>query len=195
MVMNMLNKIWPFFIIISFAFAIYSGNISNINSAIFSSAEQTVELCLTLLGTLCLWNGIMSIALKTSLIKKLTKFLKPLISFLFPDLKNDKKISEQVSMNIVANILGLGNASTPIGLKAISSMQEKNNDKTTLNNSMAMFILINTASLQIIPTTVIAIRSSLGSNNPSKIILAVWVATIAAFFTAITAGKILSKKF
>ena len=193
--MNMLNKIWPFFIIISFAFAIYSGNISNINSAIFSSAEQTVELCLTLLGTLCLWNGIMSIALKTSLIKKLTKFLKPLISFLFPDLKKDKKISEQVSMNIVANILGLGNASTPIGLKAISSMQEKNNDKTTLNNSMAMFILINTASLQIIPTTVIAIRSSLGSNNPSKIILAVWVATIAAFFTAITAGKILSKKF
>lgn len=193
--MNMLNKIWPFFIIISFAFAIYSGNISNINSAIFSSAEQTVELCLTLLGTLCLWNGIMSIALKTSLIKKLTKFLKPLISFLFPDLKKDKKISEQVSMNIVANILGLGNASTPIGLKAISSMQEKNNDKTTLNNSMAMFILINTASLQIIPTTVIAIRSSLGSNNPSKIILAVWVATIAAFLTAITAGKILSKKF
>ena len=193
--MNMLNKIWPFFIIISFAFAIYSGNISNINSAIFSSAEQTVELCLTLLGTLCLWNGIMNIALKTSLIKKLTKFLKPLISFLFPDLKNDKKISEQVSMNIVANILGLGNASTPIGLKAISSMQEKNNDKTTLNNSMAMFILINTASLQIIPTTVIAIRSSLGSNNPSKIILAVWIATIAAFLTAITAGKILSKKF
>ena len=193
--MNMLNKIWPFFIIISFAFAIYSGNISNINSAIFSSAEQTVELCLTLLGTLCLWNGIMSIALKTSLIKKLTKFLKPLISFLFPDLKNDKKNSEQVSMNIVANILGLGNASTPIGLKAISSMQEKNNNKTTLNNSMAMFILINTASLQIIPTTVIAIRSSLGSNNPSKIILAVWVATIAAFLTAITAGKILSKKF
>ena len=195
MVMNMLNKIWPFFIIISFAYAIYSGNNSNNNSAIFSSAEQTVELCLTLLGTLCLWNGIMSIALKTSLIKKLTKFLKPLISFLFPDLKNDKKISEQVSMNIVANILGLGNASTPIGLKAISSMQEKNNDKTTLNNSMAMFILINTASLQIIPTTVIAIRSSLGSNNPSKIILAVWVATIAAFLTAITAGKILSTKF
>ena len=195
MVMNMLNKIWPFFIIISFAFAIYSGNISNINSAIFSSAEQTVELCLTLLGTLCLWNGIMNIALKTSLIKKLTKFLKPLISFLFPDLKNDKKISEQVSMNIVANILGLGNASTPIGLKAISSMQEKNNDKSTLNNSMAMFILINTASLQIIPTPVIAIRSSLGSNNPSKIILAVWVATIAAFLTAITAGKILSKRF
>lgn len=191
----MLNKIWPFFIIVAFAFAIYTGNISNVNTAIFSSAEQTVSLCITLLGTMCLWNGIMNIAVKTSLISKLTKFMKPFINFLFPDLKNDEKISEQVSMNIIANILGLGNASTPLGLKAISSMQEKNTNKKTLTNSMAMFILVNTASLQIIPTTVIAIRSSLGSAEPSKIILAVWVATIAAFITAIFLGKILSKKF
>ena len=189
----MLNKIWPFFIIVAFAFAIYTGNISNVNTAIFSSAEQTVSLCITLLGTMCLWNGIMNIAVKTSLISKLTKFMKPFINFLFPDLKNDEKISEQVSMNIIANILGLGNASTPLGLKAISSMQEKNTNKKTLTNSMAMFILVNTASLQIIPTTVIAIRSSLGSAEPSKIILAVWVATIAAFVTAIFFGKILSK--
>ena len=121
--------------------------------------------------------------------------MKPFINFLFPDLKTVEKISEQVSMNIIANILGLGNASTPLGLKAISSMQEKNTNKKTLTNSMAMFILVNTASLQIIPTTVIAIRSSLGSAEPSKIILAVWVATIAAFITAIFLGKILSKKF
>lgn len=191
----MLNKIWPFFIIISFIYAIYSGNISNVNTAIFSSAEQTVSLCITLLGTICLWNGIMNIAIKTSLIKKLTKFFHPFIKFLFPELKDDEKTSEQVSMNVIANVLGLGNASTPLGLKAISSMQEKNKDKKTLSNPMAMFILINTASLQIIPTTVIAIRSSLGSSNPSKIILAVWVATIAAFMTAVTAGKILSKRF
>ncbi len=191
----MLNKIWPFFIIISFIYSIYSGNISNVNTAVFSSAEQTINLCLTLLGTICLWNGIMNIALKTSLIKKLTKFLKPLIRFLFPDIKNDSDISEQVSMNIVANILGLGNASTPIGLRAIRSMQKNNPDKKTLSNSMAMFILINTASLQIIPTTVIAIRTSLGSSNPSKIILAVWIATIAAFLTAIISGKLLSKRF
>lgn len=191
----MLNKIWPFFIIISFVYAIYSGNISNVNNAIFSSAEQTINLCLTLLGTICLWNGIMNIALKTSLIKKLTKILKPFINFLFPDIKDDPKVSEEVSVNIIANILGLGNASTPIGLKAIRSMQENNPNKKILNNSMAMFILINTASLQIIPTTVIAIRTSLGSNNPTKVILAVWFATIAAFLTAIVLGKLLSKKF
>ena len=191
----MLNKIWPFFIIISFIYSIYTGKISNFNSVIFESGEQTVNLCMTFLGTLCLWNGIMNIAVKTSLIKKLTKFLKPLTSFIFPDLKNDKKISEEISMNMIANILGLGNASTPLGLKAISSMQEKNQKKDTLNNSMAMFILINTASLQIIPTTVIAIRSSLGSPEPTKIIFAVWIATICAFTTAVISGKILSKKF
>lgn len=190
----MLNKIWPLFIIISFIFSIYSGNISNVSNAVFESANQTVTLCLTLLGTLCLWNGIMKIAVNTSIIEKLTKFLKPLISFIFPEIKNNKKINKEISMNIIANILGLGNASTPLGLKAMESMQKENNDKSRLSDSMAMFILINTASLQIIPTTVISIRSSLGSQEPAKIIIAVWIATIAAFTTAIISGKILIKK-
>lgn len=190
----MLNKIWPLFIIISFIFSIYSGNISNVSNAVFESANQTVTLSLTLLGTLCLWNGIMKIAVNTSIIEKLTKFLKPLISFIFPEIKNNKKISKEISMNIIANILGLGNASTPLGLKAMESMQKENNDKSRLSDSMAMFILINTASLQIIPTTVISIRSSLGSQEPAKIIIAVWIATIAAFTTAIISGKILVKK-
>ena len=190
----MLNKIWPFFIIISFIYAIYSGNIFNITDAIFKSADQTVELCLTMFGTICLWNGIMKIAIKTSMIEKLTKFLKPIISFIFPEIKDNKKIAKEISMNMVANILGLGNASTPLGLKAMESMQKVNKNKLELSNSMAMFILINTASLQIIPTTVISIRSSLGSENPTKIIFAVWIATIAAFSTAIIVGKLLIKK-
>ncbi len=190
----MLNKIWPSFIIISFVFAIYSGKVLNVSNAVFASAEQTVTLCLSLLGTLCLWNGIMQIAVKTSMIEKLTKFLKPLISFLFPEIKENKKISKEISMNMVANILGLGNASTPLGLKAMESMQKENSNKDKLSNPMAMFILVNTASLQIIPTTVISIRNSLGSENPTKIIIAVWVATIVAFATAITAGKILIKR-
>lgn len=190
----MLNKIWPAFIIISFVFAIYSGKVLNVSNAVFASAEQTVTLCLSLLGTLCLWNGIMQIAVKTSIIEKLTKFLKPLISFLFPEIKENKKISKEISMNMVANILGLGNASTPLGLKAMESMQKENSNKDKLSNPMAMFILVNTASLQIIPTTVISIRNSLGSENPTKIIIAVWVATVVAFATAITAGKILIKR-
>ena len=190
----MLNKIWPFFIIISFVYSIYSGNIFDINNAVFDSAEQTVDLCLTMFGTLCLWNGIMKIAIKTSLIDKLTHILTPLISLIFPEIKNDEKISKEISMNMTANILGLGNAATPLGLKAMDSMQKVNKDKTKLSNTMAMFILVNTASLQIIPTTVIAIRSSLNSENPTKIIFAVWIATIAAFITAIVAGKFLMKR-
>ena len=189
----MLNKIWPIFIIVSFIYSIYTGRISNLNGAILNSAEQTVQLCITFLGTLCLWNGIMNIAIKTSMIKKLTKFLKPIINIVFPEIKNDKKISEEVSMNMIANILGLGNAATPLGLKAINSMQEKNPRKDTLNNSMAMFILINTASLQIIPTTVIAIRMSLGSINPTKIIFAVWFSTICAATVGILVTKICIK--
>lgn len=190
----MLNKLWPFFIIISFLYAIYSGNLVAVNQAIFDSANQTVQLCLTLLGTLCLWNGIMKIAIKTTFIENLTKFLNPFISFLFPEIKDDFKIRKEISMNMVANILGLGNASTPLGLKAMESMQQKNKEKSKLTNSMAMFILVNTASLQIIPTTVLSIRSSLGSQNPTKIIFAVWIATTTAFLTAIIAGKFLSRK-
>lgn len=103
----------------------------------------------------------MQIASKTSIISKLTKALKPIMKFLFPDIKEDDKVHQEISMNIVANIMGLGNAATPLGLKAMASLQKQNIKKDTLSNSMAMFIVLNTASLQIIPTTVIAIRTSL----------------------------------
>ncbi len=103
----------------------------------------------------------MQIASNTSLIKKITKLLRPIMRFLFPDIKETEKVHEEISMNIVANIMGLGNAATPLGLKAMNSMQKVNDKKDTLTNSMMMFIVINTASLQIIPTTVIAIRTSL----------------------------------
>ncbi len=189
----MLNTIWPIFIILSFSFAIFSGNIDKLNQNIFSSAEEAVTLCITLLGTMCLWDGIMKIASETTIIKKLTKFLSPLINKLFPELKNDEEIKKEISMNMVANILGLGNAATPLGIKAMKSMQEKNLDKKTLTNSMAILIVLNTASIQIIPTTVIAIRSSLGSQNPTAIIFPVWIATICAAIAGITATKLFIK--
>ena len=176
----MLNIVWPIFIIISFAYAIFSGNVDKLNESIFSSTSESVNLCISLLGTICLWNGIMQIASSTSVIEKLTKFLKPAIKFLFPELKNNEKIQKEISMNMVANILGLGNAATPLGLKAMQSMQEENSKKDTLTDSMMMFIVLNTASIQIIPTTVIAIRNSLGSNNPTMIVFPVWIATIVA---------------
>ena len=176
----MLNKIWPVFIIISFIYAISYGNLEQLNSSIFDSTNDAIELSINLLGTMSLWSGIMQIAKNTSLIGKLTKFLKPIIKILFPELKNDKNIQEEISMNMIANILGLGNAATPLGLEAMKSMKRKSKEKDKLTNEMMMFIVINTASIQIIPTTVIAIRNSLGSKNPAYIVFPVWIATIFA---------------
>jgi spore maturation protein A len=191
----MLNIIWPGFIIISYIYAIFVGNVSEINNSIFDSCESAVNLCITFLGTMCLWTGIMKIATKTSLIEKLTNLLKPIMKILFPDIKKEDMAYKEISMNMVANILGLGNAATPLGLKAMKTMQEKNPQKDTLTNSMSIFIIINTASIQIIPTTVIAIRSSLGSSNPTSIIIPVWIATLCAAIAGITSAKILMKKY
>jgi len=190
----MLNKIWPIFIIISFIYAFFTGNVEKVNSGIFESTKSAVELSLTFLGTMCLWNGIMQIAYKSNLINKIVKLLNPIIKILFPEIKKDEKIKKEISMNMIANILGLGNAATPLGIKAMKSMQEINLNKNKLSNSMMMFIVINTASLQIIPTTVIAIRSSLNSNNPTSIVVPVWGATICSIITGIIITKILIKK-
>ena len=189
----MLNIIWPLFIVISFIYAFFSGNIEQVSNGIFESLTDVVNLSLTFLGTMCLWNGIMEIAKKTTLIKKLTSLLKPLIKFLFPELTKNEKAKEEISMNIIANVLGLGNAATPLGLKAMKTMQKENKDKTTLSNSMAMFILINTASIQLIPTNVIAIRNSLNSTAPTQIIYPVWIATIVAAISSIMAAKVFIK--
>lgn len=190
----MLNIVWPIFIIISFAYAIFSGNLEELNSSIFDSTASAIELSISLLGTVCLWSGIMQIASEANVVEKLTKCIKPIINFLFPKMKNNEKIKKEVSMNMVANILGLGNAATPLGLKAMQSMQEENETKDTLTDSMMMFIVINTASIQLIPTTVIAIRNSLGSKEPTAIVLPVWIATIAAAVAGITVTKFLIKR-
>ena len=190
----MLNILWPIFIILSFIYALISGKVNEVNNGIFTSLSDAVQLSITFLGTICLWNGIMEIAKKTSLINKMTNFLKPFINFLFPELKENKIAKQEISMNMIANILGLGNAATPLGIKAKKTMQKDNKAKDTLTNSMMMFIVINTASLQLIPTNVIAIRTSLNSGNPTSIILPVWIATVIAAVVGITFTKIIIKK-
>lgn len=136
----------------------------------------------------------MQIASKTKIIDKLTNFLLPIIKILFPEMKKNKQIQKEISMNMIANILGLGNAATPLGLKAMKSMQMENSQKDVLSNSMLMFIVLNTASIQIIPTTVIAIRNSLGSENPTAIVFPVWIATICAAVAGVVVAKILIKR-
>ncbi len=185
----MLNKLWPIFIIVSFVYGIFTGRVEQMSNSIFESTASAVQLSITFLGTICLWNGMMEIVRKTSLMEKLTHLLRPAIGFLFPELKHNEKAKEEITLNMIANILGLGNAATPLGLKAMKTMQKDNPKKDTVSHSMAMFIVINTASIQIIPTTVIAIRSSLDSSNPSYVIFPIWIATIGAAGVAILAAK------
>lgn len=189
----MLNILWPIFIIISIIYSIFSGNLNNLNSAIFDTTESAVTLTLTLIGTTCLWSGIMEVASNTYIIENLAKIFRSIIKRIFINLDSKNKAYNNIVMNIIANILGLGNAATPLGLKAMEELQKENNNKDTLSDNMMMLIVLNTASLQIIPTTVIAIRSSLGSQNPSKIIFPVWISTICAAFMAIIFCKIIIK--
>ena len=195
----MLNIIWPVFIIISIIYAIASGNIEKLNSEIFESCDSAIKLSLTFLGTMCLWNGLMKIVQETTLIDRIKKLLRPLMRILFPRMNKNSKEYEEISMNIIANMLGLGNAATPLGIRAMKTMQEKNDNKKEISDNMAMFIIINTISIQIIPTTIIAIRNSLGSENPNWIIVPVWISTICATVSGIIVSKILignrKKKF
>ena len=190
----MLNKIWPFFIIISFIYSFFSGNIEKLNTGIFESAKNAVDLCIIFLGTISLWNGIIQIAYKSKLINLIMKILNPIIKILFPEIKNDEKIKKEISLNIIANFLGLGNAATPMGIKAMNSLQERNNKKEIISDSMMIFIVINTASLQLIPTTVIAIRASLNSKSPTGIIFPVWCASLCSIIVAVLFTKILIKR-
>lgn len=185
----MLNNIWPIFIIISIIYAIIAGNLENLNLAITSSSESAVYLTLTLIGTTCLWSGLIEIASNTNIIKYLKKFLRPVITRLFPNLNS--LVYDKVTMNIISNILGLGNAATPLGLQAMEEMQKENLNKEYLSDNMMILIVLNTSSLQIIPTTIIAIRTSLGSNNPTRIIFPVWFSTICAGIVGIIVTKLI----
>ena len=177
----MLNIIWCFFIVISIIYGIINGNFSEVNNSIFNSMQSAVSLIISLLGSMCFWNGIMNIVKNTNLINRINLIISPLIDFLFKDIDKNSECYKNVSMNITSNLLGLGNSATPCGLKAIEEMQKENLNKDKLSNNQVLFILINTASIQIIPTTIMSIRASLGSKNPSVIITSVWFSSIITF--------------
>lgn len=177
----MLNKIWCFFILIAIIFSFFSGSYMEVNNSIFKSIDTTKNLIFTLLFNICFWSGIINIVKNTTLINRIKRFLKPILKLIFPKLDENSEVFEDISMNVVSNLLGLGNASTPAGLKAMEKLQEHNLDKKRLSNEMLLFILMNTASIQIIPTNIIGIRMGLGSENPTGIIFGVWISSIITF--------------
>ena len=189
----MINKIWCFFIIISVIFSLINGNINQLNESIFSSLDDTTEMVIKMFGSMCFWCGIIKIISETSLQEKMKKIIAPLNRKIFKNLDEKSEAYEHISVNMVTNMLGIGNAATPAGLKAVDELEKSNPYKDKLSDEMIMFIAINTASLQIIPTNVIAIRNSLNSENPSGIIVAVWFSTILTFLSVIILTKLYLK--
>lgn len=185
----MLNKIWGIFIIVAIGYGFISGNIEYVNNSLFESIQSTTNFIISLIGNICFWTGIMKIVSNTSILDKAKKIIEPIIKLIFPEIKKNSECYDNISMNIVSNIIGLGNAATPCGLKAMEEMQKENINKEKLSDSMIKFMLINTASIQLIPTTIIAIRTSLGSEKPSSIIFGIWFASIITFISIILISK------
>lgn len=182
-----MNYVWAILILVAIIFAIATGKGSEIGSALLSSGETSVNLLLTLAGTISLWSGVMAIAESSGITKGLSTLFRPVLKLLFKDYKDDNRVMNAVSTNITANLIGLGNAATPAGLKAIASMY---NGENKINNSMATFIVMNTSSIQIVPTTIVALRLAKGSNAPMEIAPCIWISSICALLVGIASTKI-----
>lgn len=189
----MINIVWFLFIVLGIIYGVITGNISNINEEIVTSAKKSFDIFLGILPTIVLWLGIMTIATDSGLLNKISAFLYPFLSKLFPEIPKNHESLGYISSNITANILGLGNAATPFGLKAMKSLQELNKDKTKASRSMVTFILLNTSGLTLLPTTVITLRSLNGSIDATSIMIPTMIVTIISTISAIILDKLLYK--
>ncbi|MEG2311016.1 MAG: spore maturation protein [Clostridia bacterium] len=181
-------------IIISIVIAFITGNIEVIISSIMSSCKSGVENVIGIVGMMCFWNGIFNVFEKTSAIKTFSNFFSKLIIKLFNKKELNEKALEYMSLNISSNIIGVGNASTINGIKAMEAMQELNVKKERPNNNMTTFVLINTASIQLIPTSMIALRTMYGSQNPTSIVIPIWIVTAISLIFGLVSIKILNKR-
>ncbi len=174
-----MNYVLPLMIIFSFLCAIVSGKMNELSSAIITSGNDAVELVIKLAGVICLWNGLSAVAQKSGLTQKLCKILSPVLKFVFPTLK-DEKAKESIAMNITANLLGLGNAATPLGLDAMSRLQKANPSPEKATDNMVRFVVINSAAIHLVPTTIAMLRSEYGSNSPMATLLPALIASVCA---------------
>lgn len=189
----MVNKIWGFFIIVGVIVGVFNNKISIINENILASTKTTIDMILQIFPVIALWLGIMEIAKESGLLKKLSDLFKPLLSKLFPEIPSNHESLGYISSNVVINMLGLGNAATPFGLKAMKSLSELNKNSKVASKSMITFLILNTSGLTIIPTTVISLRMMYGSVNPTETVLATIIATVISTILALLVDKIFRK--
>ena len=189
----MINYIFGLFIIIGIIYGFITGNISSINDVLVLGGKNAIEMIINMIPLLCLWLGVMKIAEESGLIKKISSIMSYIIHPIFPELDGKGSSISYISTNIVMNMLGLGSGATPFGLKAMKSMQDENNNKDIASRSMITFLVINTASVTLIPTTVISIRMLNNSNNPSEIVVASIITTILSFLVGLLLDRIFYK--
>lgn len=185
----MINLIWLLMIVTGFAFAAAQGKIDVVTQAAFDGAATGVTVCFGLISVLVFWMGMMKIAEDAGLLGRIGKLLGPVVGFLFPDVPRNHPAMGYILSNMSANLLGLGNAATPMGIKAMQQLQELNPDKQSASPAMCTLLALNTASITIIPTTLIAIRLNYHSANATEIVGTTLMATIIATFAAIVADR------
>ena len=190
----MINFIWAFLIVIGIAFSFLTGNITEINNEIITSSKKSLDMILEMLPILVLWMGLMKIAEDSGLLKKIAQCFYPVLKRLFPSIPKGNKALGYIASNIAVNMMGLGSAATPFGLKAMEEMQKINKDKTKASEAMITFLVLNTSGVTLIPTTVISLRMLNKSANPTEIILPAIIATMIASIGGLTLDYIIRRK-
>lgn len=180
-----MNLIWLILLSVSIVFAIITGNLEPFTKSIFEGAKSAVEVSLFLLGIVSVWMGITRILEDSGLIFRIAHLFKPIISRLFKNIPDDHPSISAITLNVLANLFGLGNAATPLGIKAMQELDTLNEDKGTITFEMMIFIVINTASIQFIPFSVIGILASYNATNPAAVVLPVLIATIISAIAAL----------
>jgi spore maturation protein A len=186
----MINYIWVFMTIFGIIFAMFNGTMEEVNKAVFQGAQEAVTLCIGFISILVFWLGIMKIAQASGLLDLLARVFRPIVRKLFPDVPDQHPAMGYILSNMMANMFGLGNAATPLGIKAMEQLKKLNGDKDVASRSMITFLVINTSSLTIIPTTVLAFRMNYDSVSPADIVLPTLIATICS-----TIGGILIDRY
>ena len=176
----MVNYIWIFLILIGIFFSLLTGNFDTINNSILTNGKEGFDMVISILPIIVLWTGIMKIAEDSGLLKKFANFVQPILSRLFPTVPKDNPALGYIASNIAANMMGLGSAATPFGLKAMKELQKINKEKDTASVAMITFLVLNTAGVTIVPTTVLALRIARNSANPSEIIIPGVIATFCS---------------
>lgn len=189
----MLNYIWAAIIIISVVCSVVTGRIEYVSDAIFSGTKNAIDLLISISGMMALWTGLLKIADKSGITVILSKCFAPILKKIFPEYDNDSPVIKTICMNITANLLGLGNAATPFGIAAMNEMNKTNLNKSIASDSMVTFVVMNTASIQLVPTMLTILRQKHDSASPFEVMPAIWIVSALSLIVGVCFSKLFSK--